>query len=72
MTRNEMKAIIRSLFDECLDIPNDSYIAIDDYDEYILKGIEEAGMQPPETVELLIDPAGQVDFKVVTKWDKNE
>lgn len=47
MKRSQMLDIIREAFDNCLEIPNSSFIIIEDYNKYILKAIEEAGMQPP-------------------------
>lgn len=53
MKRWEMKQIIRGLFDNCLEIPNSSYISIEDYDEYILTGLENAGMKLVRVEEFL-------------------
>lgn len=51
MRRSEMLIIIRCAVDDCLDIPNESYIGIRNYDEYILEHLEAAGMLPPFTGE---------------------
>ena len=49
MKRSQIIGIIEDAFDDCLDIPNDSYITKKQYGEYILTKLEEAGMIPPKT-----------------------
>lgn len=65
MKRSEIINIITEAVDDCLDIPNDSFISKKNYGEYILNKIEKAGMLPEKYNKCF----GEAGYGLVNQWE---